>query len=209
MSGFGDHELSVGPPDAAAALRSCHRLAVDLLDLPQSPAAKRSARLAAWIDEQPSADEAARALTEDLRSLLDEDELGRFLVAENLWIPLTKLAGRTRGRAASTLWAWASIAASLTGAWADHATSFACRALESDPSDELAWREFERCASDEFIDPTLWESLDEWLSDPARRASLALPALRVLDRCSAHWPRERDVERLARLRARAENTLAR
>lgn len=177
---------------------------MDVLDLPQVPEAKRRARLAAWIAAQRSAEAAAQALTEDLGSLLEDDELERFLAAERVWVPLTELAGRTSGRAASTLWAWASTAARLTGEWADHATSFACHALESDAGNELAWRAFEGCVSDESIDPALWESLDAWHADASQRTALLLPALSVLARCSAYWPRARDIERLATLRALVE-----
>lgn len=174
---------------------------IDVLDLPQVPPAKRSAQLRAWIAAQPSADEAARALSSDLATLLDEDDLAAFLNAEKLWMPLSSLAERVSGRAASTLWAWAASAASITGSWADHGASFACRAIASEPSDERAWTVFEQCVSEDSVDPVVWESLDEWLADPARRSPLATRALSVLERCAGHWIRPRDAERLAERRA--------
>lgn len=177
---------------------------MDVLDLPEVPPAKRSARLQAWIAAQSTADEAARALIEDLGSLLDEDELARFLNAEKLWIPLSALAERARGRRASTLWAWASIAASVTGSWADHAAGFACRAVASDPSDERAWSAYEQRVSEDAIEPVVWESLDAWLADPALRSAIALPALAVLERRAAEWPRPRDLALLRERRARAD-----
>lgn len=176
---------------------------MEVLDVAVAKASRRRATLVAWIAEQPDGRSAGATLVRELEALLDDDELAQLLDADDLWTPLANLAEASDGRTASTLWAWASVAANVRGALADHASDFALRAVREDPSHEVAWRAFEACVTGDRVEPTIWEALDEWCGAASGRATFAVRAIRALDRGAQGWIDPRDNDRLREAKRRA------